>query len=305
MIRIPGASAASVASRPLPPQLVPVLRGTLTAVILGLSLVALWAAGVRLVPGWLPGEAWPAARHTGGATVALLALFVALLGGLALLSGLRSWEARIEQARAEHYRARAREWQEARREQAEAVATEETEAAPAPDAILLVDLVQSTELIVEQGDLFFRDLLRRIEAAFLPVARQWRIRAINGHGDGLLFCFAQAEDALAALREMYGQISAINQELREGAEIAFRASLHVGSSFADSRGNRVGLAVLKAARLSSVMESLHGRGGGPNSLVLSEEARVALGPAGASARLLGQLSLRGFPGTHAVYQIDV
>jgi hypothetical protein len=53
------------------------------------------------------------------------------------------------------------------------------------------------------------------------------------------------------------------------------------------------------------MEMLRGRGAGRNSLVISEEALAALAPAEASARLLGNVALRGFPGTHPVYQVEV
>jgi class 3 adenylate cyclase len=171
--------------------------------------------------------------------------------------------------------------------------------------VLVLDLVQSTELIRERGDEFFRDLLRRIETAFIPVARAHGTRAVDGHGDGFLFCFERADQALDAVRDMYGRLSALNAALPAGVEVAFRSSLHVGPTFSDTRGNRTGLAVLKAVRQGSVMEMLHGRGAGRNSLVISDEARAALGPAAQSARLLGHVALRGFPGTHPVYELPV
>ena len=172
-----------------------------------------------------------------------------------------------------------------------------------PEPILVLDLVQSTELIRDRGDVFFRDLLRRLETAFIPIARKHRNRSVDGHGDGFLFSFGRASDALAALREMYGRLPAINKA--SGVSIAFRASLHVGPTFTDTRGNRSGLTVLKTVRLGGVMESLQGRGAGRNSLVLSEEARAVLEKAGIATKLLGQVPLRGFPGTHPVYEVDV
>ncbi len=104
---------------------------------------------------------------------------------------------------------------------------------------------------------------------------------------------------------MYGRLPAINAAMPPGVEIAFRASLHVGPTFTDTRGNRTGLAVLKTVRLGGVMEMLQGRGAGRNSLVASEEARLALEAAGIEAKQLGTVTLRGFPGSHPVYQIDV
>jgi hypothetical protein len=104
---------------------------------------------------------------------------------------------------------------------------------------------------------------------------------------------------------MYARLPGVNQAMPPGVDVAFRASVHVGPTFADTRGNRTGLAVLKTVRLGGAMEMLHGRGAGRNSLVISEEALAALGAAGVSATLLGNVALRGFPGTHPVYRVEV
>jgi class 3 adenylate cyclase len=233
----------------------------------------------------------------------LIVLLTALAAVGVVLTGLRRWE---RHARANRYRAWVRGRQEADRGRVEAEAIARADTAPAAgsvEAILVLDLVQSTELIRERGDVFFRDLLRRLETAFIPIARKHRNRSVDGHGDGFLFSFGRALDALAALREMYGRLPAINKA--SGVNIAFRASLHVGPTFTDTRGNRSGLTVLKTVRLGGVMESLQGRGAGRNSLVVSEEAQAVLEKAGIATKLLGQVPLRGFPGTHAVYEIDI
>jgi class 3 adenylate cyclase len=53
------------------------------------------------------------------------------------------------------------------------------------------------------------------------------------------------------------------------------------------------------------METLFGRGGGRNSVVVSEEAHEALQAAGVRLTPLGPVPLRGFPGTHQVYQVEL
>ena len=302
MAQSPGASAD------IPGPRVPGF-GPLTLVrgltLITLALVCLtglvWVV-VRLVPHWMP-VGGRLAPGTGIGTVAELAILLCLLlGGMATLAGLRRWESQIGRLRAERYKAWAREREEAR-EQARGQV--EADRVDIPETVLVVDLVQSTELIREQGDEFFRDLLRRIETAFIPVARAHGTRAVDGHGDGFLFCFERVEQALEAVRAMYARLPAINQAMPPGVEVAFRASLHIGPTFSDTRGNRTGLAVLKAVRLGSAMEMLHGRGAGRNSLVVSEEVLATLGPEGESAKLLGNIPLRGFPGTHPVYQIEI
>jgi class 3 adenylate cyclase len=299
--RHPGASGDTATSR-WPLILLSLLRWLAVTGVFLVSLAGLGWVALQL----LPAGAWPRPHTPVGQVAELVTILLALLMGVLTLSVLRHLEARVGRSRAARYRARARERQEADRERAEATARADAERPPpAAEAILVLDLVQSTELIRERGDAFFRDLLRRIETAFIPVARQHSTRSVDGHGDGFLFCFDRADQALEAVRGMYGRLPTINLAMPPGVEIAFRATLHVGPTFADTRGNRTGLAVLKTVRLGSVMETLHGRGAGRNSLVISEEALAALGPSGAQAVLLGNVALRGFPGTVPVFQVDV
>lgn len=272
------------------------VRRALGLVLGALSLAALAAVVVALLRavGRGPGGVGPGV---------LLFLLGILMGGIGLLAGSRWLEARVLLTRRAEAAARAR----ARPAPAAAGPSGEAES-PRPrrvEAILLVDLVQSTELIGRHGDKVFRDLLRRIEATFIPLARRQGARHVDGHGDGLLFCFDRAQHALDALRGMYAQIPDLSRGLPAGVEPAFRASLHVGETTVDARGNRSGLAVLKAVRLGSTMERLRGRGAGRNCLVVSAEAAAALREAGARVVPLGEVALRDFPGAHPVYEVEV
>jgi class 3 adenylate cyclase len=320
----PGAASAELGTARLPRFIFfPVVRWLAVIVTVMVSLAGLASAAFYLEPwlagghvpstspslagrapqlsGWLP-ESARLGSGGGAAVIELIVLGGAVLAGMVMLAGVRRLEAR---ARARRYRTWLRDREDAQREQALVTSRAEPERVDAPEAVLVLDLVQSTELIREQGDAFFRDLLRRIETAFIPVARRHGSRAVDGHGDGFLFCFERAAQALEAVREMYARLPALNAAMPSGVEIAFRASLHLGPTFPDTRGNRAGLTVLKTVRLGSVMETLHCRGAFRNSLVISEEARVALGPAAEPVKLLGNLPLRGFPGTHPVYQLEV
>ena len=274
-----------------------VRRGVLVGLVV-LSLVSLVFVTLILVR-----SRATAGMSFGAGAAVLLFLLGVLVGGIGIRSALRLFETRAGLARRAQYLAQARERLTASREpEVTRVAATKRRGV---EAILLVDLVQSTELIAKHGDVFFRDLLRRIEAAFIPVARDSNSLFVDGHGDGLLFCFEQPDQALLALRGMYARITAINRVMPAGVEVAFRASLHVGETIVDKQGSRTGLAVLKTVRLASAMESLRGRGAGRNSLVVSEEAVQPLVATGAAVTPLGEVALRGFPGTHAVYQVEV
>ena len=280
-------------------------------IVLGLSLCALGLAGLVVASLGLrsldrvltPGE-WSGLLEAVGLRGVLIFLLGVLIGGFAVLVELRGFEVRVGRERRAKYQAALR----ARQAQASAADTgirADVGRACGVEAILVVDLVQSTELVARHGDTFFRNLLRQMETAFIPEARQRGTRCVDGFGDALLFSFEGAERALDAARAMYAHIPAINRLMPPGVEIAFRASLHVGETLTDSRGNRTGLAVLKAVRLGSAMGSLLGRGAGRNSLVISEEAVPTLQGTGVPTKLLGEVELRGFPGTHPVYQVEM
>jgi len=285
--------------------LVPALRGVALAAAVGASLLALALAGFLLLRGLAAGpvpRAVAAVPGGLGPTGTLVLLLAVLLAAMGVLSALRRAEARLGEAR----RARYREWARQRLEAERAAAPRVDPALEGRvEAILLVDLIQSTELITEHGDEVFRDVLRRVERTFIPVAKACGSRSVTGHGDGLLFCFERAEEALEAVRGMYARLEEINRDLPPGAEAGFRASLHVGETVADARGSRAGLAVVKAVRLGSVMELHYGRGGGRNSLVASAEAWPALAAVGATATPLGAMELRGLPGRHEVYEVRI
>ncbi len=296
--------------RPLPLALLAFARVGLGLAAMAASLAGLLALllevseTARAVLGPARAALPPAWRTPPARATAWLLLVGGSLGGLLGLALL----ARVERRGAETRRARflTRGQGEPGGRGTGTPARAETPRTRAPvEAILIVDLVQSTELLVSHGDQVFRELLRRVQALFIPIARRWGSRAVDGHGDGLLFCFDRAEPAYEAVRAMFARIPQLAAGLPPGAEPAFRASLHVGATFVDAHGQRSGVAVLRAIRLGGVMETLYGRGGGRNTLVVSAEALPALQAMGVSARLLGEFELRGFPGTYPVYQVDL
>jgi class 3 adenylate cyclase len=282
----------------------PGVRRGVTVTLVVLSLLGLALAVLALLrSGGVGGGA-----STGVERGVLLFMLGVLTGGIGILIASRLVESRAGLERRERYLAGARQRQEVRRAAEpgpEAPLARDGAGTRRVETILMIDLIQSTELINRHGDVFFRDLLRRIESTCIPVARQCGAVHVDGQGDGLLFCFTEPAAALAAFRGIHGRMVGISRGLPGDVKVAFRGSLHVGETVVDARGNRTGLAVIKAVRLGSAMEQLKGRGAGRNSLVVSEEARAPLVAAGAVITPLGEVVLRGFPGTHAVHEVEV
>src|SRR5262249_16733005 len=116
------------------------VTGVVVVSLLGLGWVAFQLA---------PAGAAPRPDTHLGLLVQAATILLALLMGVVTLSLLRRLDARVGRARAARYRARARERQEDR-ERAEATARPDAERPGAAEAILVLDIVQSTELIRER-----------------------------------------------------------------------------------------------------------------------------------------------------------
>lgn len=193
-----------------------------------------------------------------------------------------------------------------RKEQRVAAGTTEAQAPDARmEAILVLEVVDVTRLLITHGDATFRDFTERIEQQLTGIVRGFQARVIERHLDGFLFTFPNVDWAVLALRAVFARLSEFNQ-LAE-MEVAFRGALHYGSTWVDPQSKRVGAAVHKAFRVCAAIDTpdLWGpvRPGEKNVVVATEEARDMLIPYRVDSRPLGAVPLKGFAGTHALYEL--
>lgn len=191
---------------------------------------------------------------------------------------------------------------------------------PAPDApvyrseaIAVLDLVNSTDLVTQFGSTFLLTLKHRLEHHAGPISSRHDAGYSESTGDGFLIFFPSAAKALAAIHEILQRIPAMNVDLPEGAEVALRAALNFGEILVDRDGHRTGSAVHKTFRLEGLSAStlIEAEGGirkeefpEKNYILASEEAASILeNVQGLKCRFLGHCELKGFPGIHRVYKI--
>jgi twitching motility protein PilT len=178
-------------------------------------------------------------------------------------------------------------------------------AAARREAILVLEIVGMTDLLVSHGDATFRAFSERIEKQLAGIVNDYRARAIERHLDGFLVTFANVDWALQAIRAIFARLSEFNQ-LSE-MEVAFRAALHYGTTLIDPQSNRVGAAVHKAFRVCGAIGTpdLWGamRPKDKNVVVATEEAREMLVPSHVTSRALGGVPLKGFEGVHQLFEL--
>ena len=175
------------------------------------------------------------------------------------------------------------------------------------EAIVVLEVVGMTDLLVTHGDETFRKFSERIATQLGKIAKELRARAIERHLDGFLLTFPNVDWAVLTIRSIFNRLSEFN-ELSE-MEVAFRGALHYGSTWVDPHSNRVGAAVHKAFRVCSAIGTPDvwgpGRPKEKNVVVATEETREMLLPYHISARPLGAIPLKGFDGLHPIYELAV
>ncbi len=186
--------------------------------------------------------------------------------------------------------------------------TQEARAAGARmEAIVVLEVVGMTDLLITHGDEAFKKFSERIANQLNKIAKEFRARAIERHLDGFLMTFPNVDWAVLTIRSIFNRLSEFN-ELSE-MEVAFRGALHYGSTWVDPHSNRVGAAVHKAFRVCAAIGTPDvwgpGRPKEKNVVVATEETREMLLPYNVSARPLGSIPLKGFDGLHPVYELAV
>jgi twitching motility protein PilT len=175
------------------------------------------------------------------------------------------------------------------------------------EAVLVLEVVGVTDLLITHGDETFRKFSERIERQLARIAKDLRARAIERHLEGFLMAFPNVDWAVLALRSIFNRLGEFN-ELSE-IEVAFRGALHYGSTWVDPHSNRVGAAVHKAFRVCSAIGTpdVWGphRPKAKNVVVATAETREMLVPYNVMVKPLGAIPLKGFDGVHPIFELAI
>ncbi|MBI4529734.1 MAG: adenylate/guanylate cyclase domain-containing protein [Deltaproteobacteria bacterium] len=181
------------------------------------------------------------------------------------------------------------------------------------EAIAVIDLVSSTDIVTRFGNTLLLTLKHRLEHHAGPIASRHEAGYAESTGDGFLIFFPSMAKAVAAVHEIFQKIPSLNVDLPEGVEVALRAALNFGEILVDRDGHRTGSAIHKTFRLEGLSGAtlIEAQGGirpeefpDKNYILASEEAASILQKVqGLQCRFLGNCELKGFPGIHRVYKI--
>ena len=161
---------------------------------------------------------------------------------------------------------------------------------------VFTDIEGSTDLLKRLGTRY-GELLAEHRRILRTAAETHGGQEVDNQGDGFLFAFGRADEAVRAAVE--AQRALTRREWPEGSEVRVRMGIHTAEPSASDDGY-FGLGIHRAAR---IMAAAHG-----GQILLSLAASSVLQDTdlnGAHLRELGEYSLKDFDRPERLYQLDV
>ncbi len=185
-------------------------------------------------------------------------------------------------------------------------------AATVIEAVLAVDLVNSTQLATHHGDELAMRARNVLERRALAAAGPRGVTFVEQTGDGCMMTFPSVVAAAQAAAKLLWGLHERPPDMAPGPPLEVRAAVAYGEILLDSRGVRHGAAINKAFRLMSVPSAAFVAVEGEerlqeipdrNRIFLDEDTANELRSTDAAFRQVGVCRLKGFSGFHRVYEL--
>jgi class 3 adenylate cyclase len=181
------------------------------------------------------------------------------------------------------------------------------------EAILVVDLCESTKVAVTQGDAFAMRIKNKMKECVREVSESFGAKFFESTGDGYLITFPRGIEAVRAAIKILQNADDYNRDTPEKEKIELRVGINYGEMILDEQGGRHGAAINKAFRIEGLKKEQQERLGGglkpeefpeKNRILVSEEVKEEMSRAeGIQVQLAGVFNLKGFTALHRIYCI--
>lgn len=181
------------------------------------------------------------------------------------------------------------------------------------EAILVVDLCDSTGIADQYGDQLAFDLTEILTNMSRPLAEREHFRYVKSTGDGFLLTFPKVKNSVRFAMDLLRETQKYNKTADESMLIDLRFSINFGETRVDAKGDRIGLAVnmafraegVKAENLIEVEDGLRKEEiPDTNRILVTEHVINELKKMkDIKTRFLGLFDLKGIAGLHRIYEI--
>jgi class 3 adenylate cyclase len=169
-----------------------------------------------------------------------------------------------------------------------------TDEGPAIRVVLVVDLVGSTALNSELGNVAYHEVVTEFTALLRSSLRESGGVEFKHTGDGMCAWYSSAVAAVGGAEDIHARLAARNHE-DTAAKLVVRAGLAAGEPVPD-HGDLFGIEVARASRLSDLAPD-------GSTLVSAEVVSMAEGDR-FSFRPAGERELKGIPGRTPMYMVE-
>lgn len=181
------------------------------------------------------------------------------------------------------------------------------------EAILVLDLANSTDIGSKYGDDVAFRLTNRLVEETRPLSAKHRVRFTKSTGDGFLMTFNEVANAVQFAKDILATIRAGNAKFPAHERIDVRIAINCGETRIDDKGDRLGTAVNKTFRVEGVKAANLipvETGMKPeempllNRILITDEVRLELEKTGETqTRVVGLFELKGIAGKHKIHQV--
>ena len=180
------------------------------------------------------------------------------------------------------------------------------------EAVLAIDLVNSTWLATHHGEDLAMRARNLLERRALEAANAQGVTFVENTGDGSMMTFASVLAAAQAATALLRGLRDRPPDMAPGPPLEVRSAMTYGQILLDARGSRHGAAINEAFRLMGVPSDAFVNVEGEerlaeipdrNRVFLDEDATNELGSADLTFRQVGVCRLKGFSGSHRVYEL--
>lgn len=180
------------------------------------------------------------------------------------------------------------------------------------EAVLVVDLVDSTHLATHYGDVVAMNARNAIKERTLAAAEPHGLTFAEDTGDGYFMTFPSVAGAVQTAVTLLRDLRDRPPDLSSGPPLAARVGISYGQILLDTRASRHGAAINKAFRIEGLSRDSFAQLEGETEvdkipdrdrIFLDEEAAQEARPTHIPLRPLGFCRLKGFSGLHRVFEV--
>ncbi|GMT42914.1 MAG: hypothetical protein IEMM0002_1325 [bacterium] len=181
------------------------------------------------------------------------------------------------------------------------------------EAILVLDLCNSTEMAAKYGDSHAMKLTGKLVGITKPLATQYHVRFTKSTGDGYLMTFNDIRHALGFSRKIMEALKKSNETAPENECIHVRIAINMGETRIDPKGDRLGIAVNMTFRVEGLKpeQLIEDKDGIKpeemplvNRVFITEHVNDELSNETKPAtRFIGFFDLKGISGRHRIFQL--